>query len=164
MRAIHVPCVSGVLLMLAVVPAAAGRAPVGQNAPALSSPGAMAEQVALLLDGVQAVIDKMGGGAAETDLGHDLSVLASHSRDLLRDGFITSAFHTRFARVLLVMRLATITDTGRILTPIVNREFIGFVRSVTGKTYDPDGPVSQQIGMLSDAIATELTRLRALKR
>jgi hypothetical protein len=163
MRAIPVLGLSGLLVILAVVPAAA-RVPARQNTPPPSASGAIAEQVALLLDGAQAVIDKMGGGAAETDLGHDLSVLANFGRDLLRDGFITPAFHTRFARVLLVLRLAVITDTGRILAPIVNREFIAFVRSVTGKTYDPDGPPSQQIALFSDAVATEVTRLRALKR
>jgi hypothetical protein len=36
-----------------------------------------------------------------------------------------------------------------------------FVKDVTGKTLNPKGPVSEQIGMMADATATEMTRLQA---
>jgi len=117
-----------------------------------------------LLGRLQTAFDSMSGGASESDLAHELSSIAGDGRSMLAAEIITPAFHQRFARVLLVVRLAIITDSGKILSPIVDREFIAFVRSVTGKTYNPDGPVTEQIGVFSDAVATELTRLRAMKR
>jgi hypothetical protein len=115
-----------------------------------------------LLDRFQQMSEKLAGGANEIDLGHELSVLANDARSCLERGVLSSAFHARFARLLLVMRLATITDTGRILAPITDREFSSFVKAVTGQVYDPKGPASEQIAMFSDAVATELTRLRVL--
>ena len=117
-----------------------------------------------LLDRLQETFDKIGGPTTEADLGHELSVLSNDGRDFLAGGILTPAFHARFARLLLVVRLATITDTGRVLASVTDREFASFVRDVTGKTYDPRGSVSLQIAMFSDAVATELTRLRAAAR
>jgi hypothetical protein len=123
-------------------------------------PSANAEAAARMLDGLQGVFDAMSGPADESDFGHRLSVIADTGRDLLNARMITPAFHARCARVVLVVRLAIITDTGQILKPIVNREFVAFVREVTGKTYNPQAPASQQIAVFSDAVATELTKLR----
>lgn len=117
-----------------------------------------------LLDRFEQTFEKLAGGANEIDLGHELSVLANDARSYLEGGVLTSAFHARFAQVLLVTRLATITDTGRILAPITDREFTSFVKAATGKVYDPKGPASEQIAMFSDAMATELTRLRVLAK
>lgn len=125
-------------------------------------PPTPAERATELLDGVLQVYEKLSVPLNESDLGHQLSILAERGRACLQDGTITPAFHTRYARVLLVVRMVLITDTGKILAPIVDKELIAFVRDVTGKTYDPNGPVSQQIGDFSDAVATELTRLRLL--
>jgi len=137
--------------------------PLPQTAPS-EKPRIHAEMATELLDRLQAVFGKLSGPADEADLGHQLSVLADTGRERLDARIITPAFHARFARVLLVVRLATITDTGQILKPIVNKEFVAFVRDVAGKTYNPRAPISDQIGMISDAVATELTRLRALAR
>lgn len=117
-----------------------------------------------LLDRLQAVFGKLSGPADEADLGHQLSVLADTGRECLDARSITPAFHARFARVPLVVRPAIITDTGQILKPIVNRELVAFVRDVAGKNYNPRAPISDQIEMISDAVATELTRLRVPAR
>ena len=45
------------------------------------------------------------------------------------------------------------------LRPVFNREFGSFVKDVTGKTFDMSPESSGQIEMLSDAMATELSRL-----
>jgi hypothetical protein len=88
-----------------------------------------------------------------------LAELAGAARTSHEAGTIDDDFARRFGRVLLVAKLMSITDRGGVLQPVFNREFGSFVKDVTGKTFDvsPDG--SGQIGMLSDAMATELSRL-----
>ncbi len=151
---------------LAALPAQSGQPPPPPPPPPLQDRAAPTHaQVAVeLLDRLQAQFDVLGAMRDEREVGHELSMLANDARACLNDGALTPAFHSRFARLLLVVRLAIITDTGHILAPIVDREFTAFVHDVTGKVYDPNGSASEQIGVFSDAVATELTRLRALAR
>jgi hypothetical protein len=128
--------------------------PGGQAPP--PSPTEAAEN---LLDRLQQAFEGLERGSSEIDIGHELSTIANHGRDCLAGGIVSPDWHARFARVLLVVKLATITDTGRILAPIRNREFASFVYDVTGAKYDPSGPPSEQIAQFSEAVATERTRL-----
>lgn len=97
--------------------------------------------------------------ASFDDMDIMLAELAATARASHEAGTIDDDFARRFGRVLLVAKLMSITDRGGVLRPVFDREFGSFVKDVTGKTYgmSPDG--SGQIGMLSDAMATELSRL-----
>jgi hypothetical protein len=112
-----------------------------------------------LLDRLQQAFEGLERGSSEIDIGHDLSTIANGGRDCLAGGIVSPDWHARFARLLLVVKLATITDTGKILAPIRGKEFTSFVYDITGAKYDPDGPPSEQIAQFSEAVATERTRL-----
>lgn len=116
-----------------------------------------------LLDRLQRVFDQMGS-VEEGELAAELSNLARDGRACLESAIFDKNFHARYARLLRVVRLVLITDTGDILADIVNRELVAFVRDVTGKAYDPSAGASEQIVMFSDAVATELTQLHALAK
>lgn len=140
--------------------------PVPPLPPPASSPAATPShtQVASeLLDRLQRVFDRMGS-EAEAELAAELSNLAHDGRAGLAHGVFDKNFHARYARLLRVVRLVLITDTGDILADIVNRELVAFVRDVSGKVYDPSAGGSEQIVMFSDAVAAELTQLHALAK
>jgi hypothetical protein len=88
-----------------------------------------------------------------------LAELAGAARTSHEAGTIDDDFARRFGRVLMVAKLMSITDRGGVLQPVFNREFGSFVKDVTGKTFDVSPEGSGQIGMLSDAMAAELSRL-----
>lgn len=132
--------------------------------PALSStPRPRSEVAGELLDRIQGVFDRMSS-AGERELADELSNLALDGRACLQEGVFDREFHARYARLLRVLRLALITDTGDILADIVNRELIAFVKDVTGRTYDPAAGASEQIVLFSDAVATEFAALHAQAR
>lgn len=88
-----------------------------------------------------------------------LAELAEAARTAHEARAIDDEFARRFGRVLLIAKLTSITDRGGVLRPVFDREFGSFVKDVTGKTFDTSPGASGQIGMLSDAMATELSRL-----
>jgi hypothetical protein len=88
-----------------------------------------------------------------------LAELAGAARTSHEAGTIDDDFARRFGRVLMVAKRMSITDRGGVLQPVFNREFGSFVKDVTGKTFDVSPEGSGQIGMLSDAMAAELSRL-----
>jgi hypothetical protein len=128
-----------------------------------STPRPHSEVAVELLDRMQGVFDRMSS-AGERELADELSSLALDGRACLQQGVFDREFHARYARLLRVLRLALITDTGDILADIVNRELVAFVKDVTGRTYDPAAGASEQIVLFSDAVAAEFTALHAQAR
>jgi hypothetical protein len=132
-------------------------------AAAHATPRPRAEVALELLERLQQVFDRMSV-AEERELADELSSLAHAGRACLHSDVFDREFHARYARLLRVLRLVLITDTGDILADIVNRELIAFVKDVTGRTYDPAAGASEQIVLFSDAVASELAALHARAR
>jgi hypothetical protein len=158
-----------VAALLAAVPAFSQTLPPPPPPPpppavaARATPRSHSEVTLELLERLQQVFDRMSV-AEERELADELSSLAHAGRACLQEGVFDREFHARYARLLRVLRLVLITDTGDILTDIVDREIGAFVKDVTGKTYAPEAGASGQILLFSDAVATEFTTLHAQAR
>lgn len=118
-----------------------------------------------LITDVNALFEKMSQtmvseqeGAAVLDTAMDAAT------ELRAANSIDDSFLKRFQRVLLVLRLSFITDRSGILKTLVFNEMAGFVKDVSGEKFDPEGPVTAQIGMFSKAVDTELMNLYGLVR
>jgi hypothetical protein len=161
MKFMRCAAVSAVLAASLVVPAAArtgAQVPPPPPPPMAPGPPPVAPSGHELVDRFITVFKSMGQPDFE-EMDRRLADLADAARAAHEARTIDDTFFARFARVLLVAKLESVTDRGRILSSIVDREFSAFVRDVTGKTYDSSASATAQIGMLSDAMATELSRL-----
>jgi hypothetical protein len=70
---------------------------------------------------------------------------------------VDDRFHSRYTRVLEIFKLAISTeDISEILHPLAQREYVAFVKDVTGRTID--GEVSMPV--LAQAITQELESMK----
>ncbi|MCX6550578.1 MAG: hypothetical protein NTY02_06175 [Acidobacteria bacterium] len=118
-----------------------------------------------LVTRLQQTFEKLGSGDSACAASEELGDLTRDAEGALNTGQLTPAFHARLKRLLLIVRLSTYSDPGGLLAPALlpfaNKELTAFVRDATGKAFNPKGPVSEQIGMVADATATEMTSLQA---
>lgn len=112
-----------------------------------------------LVDGLQKLLERLPR-MQHDGIVADLEGLRSNARESLGMARISQAFFDRFQRLIRVERLALTDDPDQILKPCVDRELGAFIRAVLGHN-DPKYKVEITIQLFSEAIATELTRLRA---
>ena len=118
-----------------------------------------------LITDVNALFEKMSQTMVSEQEGAAVLDTAMEAATGLRAAdSIDDSFLKRFQRVLLAIRLSLITDRSGILKTLVFREMAGFVKDITGEKFDPEGPVTAQIGMFSKAVDTELMSLYGLVR
>lgn len=118
-----------------------------------------------LITDVNALFEKMSQTMdGEQEQAAILDTAMAAAMELRAANSIDDSFLKRFQRVLLVIRLSLITDRSGILKTLVFREMAGFVKDVSGEKFDPEGPVTAQIGMFSKAVDTELMNLYGLVR
>lgn len=125
-------------------------------------PAPTVSQSVVLLDRFEAFFRNAPktGAAGYDSIQPVFSELMRMARQALADHQIDQQFFDRYARVLRVMLLASISDQEEILKPVTNPEFISFIRDVLGKNVD--GPAKAPLGDFSNAVATEITNLRKL--
>lgn len=112
-----------------------------------------------LVEGVNAVLSGVASAGTVEGMAQSLADLGKATERSEKAGKITSAFSTRFHRLLRIMSIPPgdreAFDKG---TP----EFRAFVKDVTGEVYDPEA--SRSLGHLSEAMATEVVKLMVLAK
>lgn len=133
--------------------------PTSDTAAATNESGPPVKTGVELVEGVNAVLSGVASAGAVEGMAQTLADLGTAAERSEKAGKISSAFSTRFQRLLRVMNIPAADreafDKG---TP----EFRAFVKDVTGQVYDPEA--SGSLGYLSEAMATEVVKLMEIAR
>ncbi|RPI23739.1 MAG: hypothetical protein EHM61_19015 [Acidobacteria bacterium] len=91
------------------------------------------------------------------DVDPGLQEMMAMAKKAKAEGRLTQEFFDRYARLLMVVKLAMIPDRERILAPLADIQFKAFVRDVSGAPVQDTPP---SIAALAKAITQELDNLK----
>ncbi|MBM3295321.1 MAG: hypothetical protein FJY80_08660 [Candidatus Aminicenantes bacterium] len=130
--------------------------------PRLSSQAASGLELVEKLYSAFAALSENRAGTDETiNSLESLMTAAVSARDAKA---IDPSFFRRYHRLLMVVRLSLVTDMSGILKPLVDREFGGFIKDVTGEAYDAEGSATRQIAQFLKAVDAEIMNLYGIVR
>ena len=114
-----------------------------------------------LLDRLQNIFSKAAELQAMSgkEILSSLEGLMKEARKAREASSIEEPFFRRYIRLIRVLKMATMEDPEQILQPIFLKEMGMFVRDILGGG-DPKHDIEVSISRFSNAVATELTRLR----
>lgn len=97
----------------------------------------------------------------QAEFGRKLGNMAQNGNACLEAGVFDRAFYARYERLLRALLVYSITDPGGLIREFTDRELGTFVKETTGQRLDREAPASEQIALFAEAVAGEMTGLRA---
>lgn len=113
-----------------------------------------------LIDKFVVLFDQMTTAATVSDVDPQLQEMMAMAKKAKAEGRITQDFFSRYARLLMVVKLITMPDRERILAPVADIQFSAFIRDVSGTPAQAKVDAGPTVAALAKSITLELDALK----
>ncbi len=114
----------------------------------------------VMIDKFVVLFEGMTTSASFEDVDPQLQEMMATAKKAKAEGRITQDFFTRYARLLMIVKLITMPDRERILAPIADIQFNAFIRDVSGTPVQAKANAATTVTALAKSITQELDHLK----